>query len=213
MMRMLRTAVRLLALSIVTVRGATAQLNADTTRTDHLPINQGQLNLETATVRVNNGNLEVLLVPLDERVLRLLTPDAYRSMQRLIGQYRTQIDSVANDNGVTDPGLALVSFHGLAPNTRFDPSLITLIFHGQQFHPAGWVAMSPTFSNEQLNLREQVQALFIFRRDIPVREAFTFSYLTATNDDWERRLPRFDAERTRILGAVRSTPDSVKPQP
>lgn len=145
----------------------------DTSGTDNLPIGQGQMSLSNATVQLVNGNLEIVFVPLDERILRLLTKDSYLAMQRLLTEFRTQIDSVASISGVTQPGIALVSFHALAPNTRFDPTLITLTFHGQQFRPVGWVPLSPDFSNQQLDVRQQVQALLLFRRDIPVKEEFT----------------------------------------
>lgn len=196
--------------SVVMPATTSAQAVADTSRTDNLPTDKGQLSLSSLTVNLTNTNLEVVFVPLDERVLRLLTKDSYQSMERLIQQHQQSIDSVASATGVTSPGLAFVSFHGLAPNTRFDPQLLTLTFHGQQFRPAAWVALSPTFSNQQLDLREQVQALFIFRRDIPVREAFTLSYLAANNDDWANRLTLFDSERTRILGTARAPADTSR---
>jgi hypothetical protein len=187
---------------------ARAQSVADSSRTDNLPTDKGQLSLSSVTVNLVNTNLEVVFVPLDERVLRLLTRDSYFSLERLMQQHQQGIDSAASVSGVTSPGLAFVSFHGLAPNTRFDPQLLTLTFHGQQYRPAAWVALSPTFSNQQLDIREQVQAIFIFRRDIPVKEAFTLSYLAANTDDWGNRLTRFDEERTRILGSVRLRTDT-----
>jgi hypothetical protein len=187
---------------------ARAQSAADSSRTDNLPTDKGQLSLSSVTVNLTNTNLEVVFVPLDERVLRLLTRDSYLSLERLIQQHQSGIDSAASVAGVTSPGLAFVSFHGLAPNTRFDPQLLTLTFHGQQYRPAAWVALSPTFSNQQLDIREQVQAIFIFRRDIPVKEVFTLSYLAANTDDWGNRLTRFDEERTRILGSTRLRPDT-----
>ncbi|MGH6973943.1 MAG: hypothetical protein ACREK8_09885 [Gemmatimonadales bacterium] len=196
-------------LFLAATASAAAQATADTARTDNLPADKGQLSLSTMTINLTNTNLEVVFVPLDERVLRLLTRDSYLSMEQLIRQHQAGIDSAASVAGVTSPGLAFVSFHGLMPNTRFDPQLLTLTFHGQQFQPAAWVALSPNFSNQELELREQVQAIFIYRRDIPVREAFTLNYLAANNDDWGNRLTRFDQERTRILGsAARARPDT-----
>ena len=61
-----------------------AQSAADTSRTDNLPTDKGQLSLSNVTVNLTNTNLEVVFVPLDERVLRLLTRDSYLSLERLI---------------------------------------------------------------------------------------------------------------------------------
>jgi hypothetical protein len=208
-MKIVQRAIAVFGASIAVAASASAQaVVIDTSRTDNLPVGMGQMSLSNATINLTNGNLEIVFVPLDERILRLLTKDSYLAMQRLISEYRTQIDSVGSLDGVTDPGIALVSFHATAQNTRFDPALLTLTFHGQQFRPVGWVPLSADFSNLQLDVRQQVQALLLYRRDIPVKEAFTLSYLAATNDDWANRLTRFDSERSRILGRVRLHPDT-----
>jgi hypothetical protein len=189
---------------------ARGQVPIDTSRTDNLPTGQGHLSLGTATITLSDGNLQVVFIPLDERILRLVTKDSYESTEGMLAQQRRAIDSVMLATGLTSPGIAFVSFQSLAPNTRFDPEQLTLNFHGQQFRPAAVISMSATFSNHQLDVRQQVQALYIYRRDIPVRESFTVSYLNATSDDWANRLPRFDAERSRILGTVRSRRDTTR---
>lgn len=204
-MRQLRI---LLCIAILLPASVRAQAQADTSRTDNLPTDKGQLSLSNVRLQLTSGSLEVLFVPLDERILRLLTKDSYLSMERLIQQQQKAIDSVAAVAGVTSPGLAFVSFNALAPSTRFDPQLLTVTFHGQQFRPAGWVALSPGFSNQQLDVRDQVQAILLFQRGIPVKEAFTLNYLAATNDTWESRLSRFDSERARILGSARARADT-----
>ena len=192
---------------------ARAQRTSDSSRTDNLPIDKGTLSLSNGTVTLSNGNLQIVFIPLDERILRLITPDSYHSMQRLLEQQRQAIDSAIASAGVSTPGIAFVSFQGLAANTRFEPEQLTLSYQGQQLRPVAWVALSPTFSNRQLDLRQQVQALFIYRRDIPVRESFTVTYLAATSDDWSGRLSRFDTERSRILGTMRPRGDTTGHRP
>lgn len=189
---------------------ARGQVPLDTSRTDNLPTGQGHLSLSTATITLSNGNLQIVFIPLDERILRLITKDSYESTEGTMAQQRRAIDSVMAATGVTSPGIAFVSFQGLAPNTRFDPEQLVLNLRGQQFRPVAWIPMSATFTNQQLDVRQQVQALFIYRRDIPVREGFTVSYRNATSDDWANRLSRFDAERSRILGTVRARGDTIR---
>lgn len=188
---------------------ARGQVTADSLRTDNLPTGQGHLSLSTATLTLSNGNLQVVFIPLDERVLRLITKDSYEGIEGTLASQRRAIDSVSSALGLTSPGIAFVSFQGLAPNTRFEPDQMALNFHGQQFRPVAWIPMSATFSNHQLDVRQQVQALFVYRRDIPVRESFTVSYLAATSDDWANRVARFDAERSRILATVRTRSDTT----
>jgi hypothetical protein len=102
----------------------------------------------------------------------------------------------------------MVSFQGLAPNTHFTPNLLTVTVHLQPVRPIGVVAMSPAFSDQVLDVREQVTALFVFDRPLPIREAFTVSYLGGTSDDWQSRLPRLDDERARILGRMHASADT-----
>ena len=194
---------------LVVPNAARGQNASDSARTDNLPTDKGMLSLSNATINLSNGNLQIVFIPLDERVLRLITPDSYRSMQRLLEQQRTGLDSAIAAAGVSSPGIAFVSFQGLAANTRFEPEQLTISYQGQQIRPVAWVALSPTFSNHQLDLRQQVQALAIYRRDIPVRESFSVTYLAATSDDWGNRLSRFDTERSRILGLTRPRGDST----
>ena len=198
-----------LALALSAPAVARAQAVNDSIRTDGLPVDKGLLSLSNATINLTSGNLQIVFIPLDERVLRLITKDSYRSMERLLAQQQKALDSVMADRGLSSPGVAFVSFNGMAPNTRFEPDQLALNYHGQQFRPVAWIAMSPTFSNQQLDARQQVQALFIYRRDFPIHESFTLTYLAATSDDWGNRLPRFDSERLRILGVSRAKPDTV----
>jgi hypothetical protein len=196
----------LLATAPVAMRG---QAPLDTSRTDGLPTGQGHLSISTITVNLSDGNLQIVFIPLDERILRLVTRDSYLGIEGTIASQRRAIDSAASEMGLSSPGIAFVSFQGLAPNTRFDPQQVTLNYHGQQFRPVAIIPMSATFTNQQLDVRQQVQAFFLYRRDIPVRESFTVSYLAATSGDWAGNLPRFDAERSRILGTVKVRGDTT----
>ncbi|HEY4319897.1 MAG TPA: hypothetical protein VGM77_01860 [Gemmatimonadales bacterium] len=179
---------------------ARAQVGLDTSRTDNLPVGRGQLPSSAITVALNYNSLQIVFIPLDERVLRLLTNDSYVSLHHLVEQYRSAIDSVASTSGLGMAGVALVSFHATAANTHFDPQQIRVVIHNQQYQAAGWVPLSADFTNQQLDNRQQVQAIFLFPRDIPVKESFVVTYLGATSDDWSARLSRFDQERNRIIG-------------
>jgi len=205
---MSRRAALALAAALLAPAIAGAQVSSDSLRTDGLPVDKGLLSLSNATINLTSGNLQIVFIPLDERLLRLITKDSYHSMERLLTQQQHAIDSITSERGISAPGVAFVSFNGLAPNTRFEPDQVALNYHGQQYRPVAWIPLSPTFSNQQLDPRQQVQALFIYRRDIPVRESFTLTYLAATSDDWGNRLQRFDTERLRIQGVSRTRTDT-----
>jgi hypothetical protein len=192
-------------------RTAPAQTGADTAAAGELPIGQGQLGQDNITVRLRTGTLDIRVVPLDQRVLRLLSNDGYAALNGLVTSQRRRIDSIAASRGVRRPGLALVSFHALAPATRFDPQVLSLSLRNRLYRPIGVLPMTPTFSSQQLDAGGAATGIFIYEEELPVTEPFTLSYLDASSDDWERRLPRLETERGRILGTSRRSSDTARP--
>ncbi len=196
---------------------ALAPLPAQGTRGDsaasQLPIGQGRLNQDVITLRLGTASIEIRLVPLEEAVLRLLSPDGYQALSRLAAEQRGLLDSLPATRGLRTPGLALVTFYGLAPNSRFDPQLLTVTLRNQLYRPVAILPLSPSFSNQQLDVRGQATAIFVYERPLPVLESFTVSYLSATNSEWERKLQRLNAERARIIGRAQARPDSGPPGP
>jgi hypothetical protein len=169
-----------------------------------VPAGFGQLSQDQITLSFRNGNLDIRFTPLDERVLRLLVNDAYQALTDLVGSQRSRIDSVTARLGLRRPGLALVTFYGLAPDSRFDPRLLTVTVRSRIVRPVATLPLSPAFSAQQLELRQQAMGIFVFDEPLPVTEPFVVEYLTTTVTDWERRLPRFDRERARIQARTSS---------
>lgn len=165
-----------------------------------IPIGQGRLNQDVVTLRLGTGSLDIRIVPLDEGLLRLLSPDGYQALTNLVAGEQKRIDSLSSARGLRQPGLALVTFYGLAPNTRFDPQLLTVMGRNQLFRPVGVLPLSPGFSNQQLDARGQATAIIVYERPLPVLEPFTVSYLASSTTEWERKLQRLNAERARIIG-------------
>lgn len=199
-------------LSVVSLPAcARAQVNQPGAEISLLPPGYGVLKQDFIMVRLRTGTLQIQVMPVDERLIRLLAPDAYGPLHQLLLSQRRVIDSIASSRGVHDPGIALVSFHALAPDTRFDPAVLTVSSRSRQYRPIGFVPLTPTFSNQQLDVREQASGLFIYEQLLPIEEAFTVSYLDSSNEEWGQKLPRIESERSRILGRIRTQTDTIKP--
>ncbi|HWB40771.1 MAG TPA: hypothetical protein VG500_05910 [Gemmatimonadales bacterium] len=179
--------------------------------TDPLPPpGQGSLKQSELALNIRTDELEVRLVPLDERVTRLLARDAYESLQSLVHSRRGAIDSVARMSGISSPGLALVTFFGGREGARFDPSTLTLGIRNQVFRPRGIVPFSPRFTSQQLNVREQVSAIFVFDELLPVTDDFNFAYQSRVSDSWRNKQRLLDRERGRVAARARVTrPDTT----
>jgi hypothetical protein len=158
----------------------------------------GTLSQSDLALRLRSDEIEIRFVPLAERVMRLLAPDAYQSLRGLVAAKRQAIDSVARRAGLSEPGLALVTFYAQRDGVRFDPQLVTLVSRGQFIRPVGVVPLSPSFTSQQLAVRAQATAIYLYDQLVPVDESFTITYGTLTSDDWERKLPLLERERGRV---------------
>ena len=171
----------------------------------------GSLKQSDLALGIRSEELDVRLVPLDERVTRLLARDAYESLQSLVRSRRSSIDSLARLSGISVPGLALVTFFGNREGARFDPSTLTLGIRNQVFRPRGIVPFSPRFTSQQLNVREQVSAIFLFDELLPVTDDFNFSYRGQVSEDWQNKQRVLDRERGRVAARSRvGRPDSAE---
>lgn len=168
-----------------------------------VPPGFGSLSQNDLALRVRNDDLEIRFIPLDPRVTPLLARDAYQSLRALVETHRREIDSVASRAGVAQPGLALVSFFGQRSDVRFDPQTLTLLIRNRVYRPLGFIPLTPKFTSQQLNVREQASAIYLFEETIPVEDSFTLSYAELESEDWQRKQSLLDRERARVSARAR----------
>ena len=164
------------------------------------PAGFGTLNQDDIAVSLRLDDLEIRIVLLDERVLRLLAPDAYASLHGILQSRAAEIDTISRRNGVAVPGILFVTFFARRSGARFDPQNLNLVIRNQLYRPIGVVRYSSNFNSQQLEVRQQASGLFLFEETLPVFEPFTISYGTAATDAWEGKLTRIQRERARVMG-------------
>ena len=169
-------------------------------------VSHGTLNQNDLAIRVRNDDVEIRFIPLDAKVTRLLANDAFQSLRSLVETRRRSIDSVASRAGVTEPGLALVSFFGLRPDTRFDPQTLTVRLRNRALQPLGIIPINARFTSHQLDQREQTSAIYLFEEDLPVDDSFSLSYGALISEDWQTKQPLIDRERARVSARARAQP-------
>jgi hypothetical protein len=197
----MRLAPMLTTLALIGCAGPASGQSGERTRP--LPHGYGALTQNDLSLRMRNEDLEIRFMPLDPRVTPLLARDAYQSLRALIDRNRRAIDSVAARSGVSEPGLALVSFFGQRPDVRFDPQTLTLLVRNREFRPLGLIPVGGRFSAQQLGIREQASAIYLYEEDIPVDDSFTLSYAELQSEDWQGRQPILDRERARVSARAR----------
>lgn len=179
------------------VPDSTAKPDSAVTDTILEPV-YGRLNQNDIAIRMRNDEIDLRFVPLDQRLTSLLSRDGAQALDRLVDHNRAAIDSAGRDAGVTEPGLALVTFYGLKDGVRFDPQLVTISARGRLLRPLAIVPLSPKFGGGQLDARESTMAIYLYEELLPVWDPFTVSYGALTSADWSQRLPTLDRERQRL---------------
>jgi hypothetical protein len=178
------------------------------------PAGYGSLKQDNVSMRVASNDVEVRFLPLDERLTRLLAPDAYQSLHGLLQSRQREIDSLAQSTGLSNPGIVLVSFFGLRSGAPFDPQNVTLVYRGQLYRPQAILPQTGNFTGRQLDVRQSASGLLFFEQPVPVYERFEVQYgasIAAWNDEILRRIER---ERSRVQSKAQAgRPDTVATRP
>jgi hypothetical protein len=178
------------------------------------PVGYGSLKQDNVSMRLVSSDVEVRFLPLDERLTRLLAPDAYQSLHGLLQSRQREVDSLARSTGLSNPGVVLVSFFGLRSGAPFDPQNVTLIYRGQIYRPEAVLSQTGNFTSRQLDVRQSASGLLFFEQPVPVYERFEVQYGSSTavwNDEILRRIER---ERSRVQSKAQAgRPDTVATRP
>jgi len=181
-----------------------------------LPAGFGTLSIDDITLQFSTDELDIRMVPLDERVLRLAKPSVDSSMDQLVNQFRGKIQEAASRNGISSPGLALVTFYSRQPNARYSPEDLSVLSPGREYRPVVMIPYSSNFNNGQLDLRQRATAIYVFEDPIPVETNFGLRYgVNSFPDAWSGIRLRLDREKARVIArsglqAAQSVPDSAK---
>jgi len=135
---------------------------------DTIPPGYGTLRRDDVVMRFSTGTVEIQVLPLDEQVIRLLAPDTYRSLSRLVQSRTDDIADAAGRGATQNPTLVMVTFLGVVPQARFNPEELFITSRGRLFRPIGIVPLSPTWSSFQLDARQQAAAIYLFEPGISV---------------------------------------------
>ena len=123
----------------------------------------------------------------------------------LVESRRAAIDSVANADGVSRPGLALVTFFGQRTNARFDPQTLTVMARSREFRPLGIVPFSGRFTSQQLDVREQVSGIYPLRGGPAGQRLVHLPVRGTYSDDWQGKQRMLDRERARVAPRERAS--------
>ena len=209
-MRFSRSCLELLLLTAVAAcapaHRAAAQSNTTAAQEPGLPpVGFGSLRQDQVGVNLATTNLRIRVIPLEEEVIRLLAPDAYRSLHDMRESRLTEIRAAARAAGRDSVKAFMVTFFGLQPQTRFSPDDLLITSQNSTYRPIGHIAITPRFNENQVDVREQAAAIYLYEPGVVLQRPMTVAYGVAASDAWTATLNLRNAERTRVLARASTT--------
>jgi hypothetical protein len=171
---------------------------SDTAGLALLPPGYGSLRQDDLSLHIDAGTVLVRAIPLDEALIRLLTPDSYRALHDLKEGSRSQLDAIARRYGGRPVSAWLVSFYGVEPNARFTPGDLIITSGGRDFRPYDMLALTVGFGENRLKQRETQSALYVYDGDVQVNQPVSIAYFGAVDTSWDQTLQIIERERAMV---------------
>ena len=188
-----------------TARSPRPGIVADTNAAGLIPPGYGTLKQDDIAIKLQLSDVIVTLTPLDENVIRTLSPDSYRALRDLAESRRTAVARLVAQHGLLRGSLWYVSFYGLAPDARFSPLEVTVTSAGQDFRPIEVMPVSGGFGEQRLQPRTRQTALYLFDDALDVNQPLTVSFGSERNAGWSGTLSIIERERALVRSRALSS--------
>jgi hypothetical protein len=178
----------------------------DTTGRANIPVGFGTLRQDDIAIRMELPGLIVRAIPLDENLIRLLTPDSYRALRELQESNKQAIAAVTRRTGGRPPDLWYVSFYGVQPDVHFSPMELVINSSGRDFRALEVLPLSSGFGEQRLKQRETQSAIYLFDEAIDLDQPLSVGFQTIRDDSWEQILTRIERERALVRARASRPP-------
>ena len=163
-----------------------------------IPPGYGTLRQDDIAVRVQLQGVQVKAIPLDESIIRVLSPDSYRALRDLVESKRDQLATIASRRGLRQPKLWYVSYFGLEPEARFSPMEFVITSAGREFRPVEIVPLSTGWGQQRLRQREVQSAIYLFEDGVELEQPLIVTVESARDASWAQTLRRIERERALV---------------
>ena len=185
--------------------GSTTAAQADTLAAATVPPGFGSLRQDEVTVLLEPRDLLVRVMPLDEEIIRLLSPDSYRSLRDIVQSQRSALERLASVHQLRARSPWYLSLHGLSAEVRFNPRDLSITSAGREFRPLELIPLSAGFGEHRLLARQTQTALVLFEDGIDLTQPLTVSFGTARNtSSWGSIIRVLERERAAVRARTRT---------
>ena len=171
---------------------------SDSVAANLIPIGYGTLRQDDIALRVQLATVLVKAIPLDESVIRTLSPDSYRALRGLLISRQGEVERVAQRYNLRDRNVWQISFFGVQADARFSPREVRVTSFGRDFRPLEVIPLTTGFGEQRLQPRETQSALYIFEDGLDVEQPLTLSVESGRTDAWDATLRTIERERALI---------------
>lgn len=160
-----------------------------------VPPGYGTLRQDDVALRMMVANVQIRAIPLEESIIRVLSPDSYRSLHGLRESRRDAIERLAARYLLRERNVWLVTFFGLAPDARFSPQELTLGVAGRDFRALEIVPLTNGFGEQRVSQNQTQSALYLFPDGVDPEQPILARMESARDDSWGTIQQRIERER------------------
>jgi hypothetical protein len=161
-----------------------------------IPPGLGTLRQEEISLALRRGELQILVTPLEEAVVRLTAPDTYERLSALGRGYQ---DIFLERTGSAVPfELFLVSLFSEAVEVTFEPEALNLVNRGLRYRPVDIRPLTPDWDSHRVLPRQTSMAVYAFSGELDFERPTEVEYQEVRSREWERIVPLIERERARV---------------
>lgn len=154
------------------------------------PRGYGSLMQSEVSMALASRDLEIMVTPLAESVIRVTAPDTEARLRGIAAANRAMLPDDAN--------LFLVSFFTAQADVAFVPEEIQMISRGLRVLPTGIAPITPGWGQRRVLQRQTELAVYAFPPDLDLESELVLVYGFDQTSSWSGILPRIQAERARV---------------
>lgn len=173
----------------------------DTLDPNMVPAGFGTMRQDDIALKIApSSGLQVRAIPLDEGLIRLLSPDSYRALRDLMRGKEREIEAAKQRQRQPTYSLWYVSFFAIEQGeTRFSPQELIIQNVGRDFRPIDVIPLTPGFGSYRLSQREVQSAIYVFDGQLDVNQPMTAQMESVSSaTDWNRVMQRVERERALV---------------
>jgi hypothetical protein len=181
-------------------------------RSGLIPAGYGTLHQSDIALSVQNLGVTISAIPLDERIIRTLAPDSYRSMHDLRESKSKRLADIENRLGLTSVEVWYVLYANVnVGEARYEAGDFLLRSSGRDFRPIDILGLKPGWGDGRLPQKEQQAALYVFDPAVELTQPITLSAAGQQTSSWSDILQRIEFERALIWSRAGNAAAAKKP--